>query len=273
MGEHLIRNSDLTVVATYRRAIGASLERVWENVLDWEHLPWLHSGSFADIKCIDAGDWGWRAQVRSPGSEALTNIELLTEPAAGRYVTRVLDGPGAGGEVWTGLTAAGPDTTEIVVEFCAQVPEGATADSLGAGYVSLYEGLWDEDEAMMQHRQVELDREREASACDSEEDTVELGTVKSVAEGLPLQVMAFGSRVQVVELAGEWIVHSLTCPHSLGPLDESEIEDGEIECPWHGYRFDVKTGRSCDGRGLRMRCPATLEVDEAADRVRLVRKK
>ena len=67
MGEHLIRNSDLTVVATYRRAIGASLERVWENVLDWEHLPWLHSGSFADIKCLDAGDWGWRALPQRGG--------------------------------------------------------------------------------------------------------------------------------------------------------------------------------------------------------------
>ena len=32
----------LTSVATYRRRIGASLERVWENVHDWEHLPWLH---------------------------------------------------------------------------------------------------------------------------------------------------------------------------------------------------------------------------------------
>ncbi len=25
--------------ADYRREIGASIERVWENVHDWEHLP------------------------------------------------------------------------------------------------------------------------------------------------------------------------------------------------------------------------------------------
>ncbi|TMP97098.1 MAG: hypothetical protein E6L09_13880 [Verrucomicrobia bacterium] len=28
----------------------ASLERIWENVRDWEHLPWLHRRSFLDIQ-------------------------------------------------------------------------------------------------------------------------------------------------------------------------------------------------------------------------------
>jgi hypothetical protein len=28
-------------VATYERTVRASLDRVRENVLDWEHLPWL----------------------------------------------------------------------------------------------------------------------------------------------------------------------------------------------------------------------------------------
>jgi len=40
-------------VATLRRTIGASLERVWENVFDWEHLPWLHRQDFASIDLID----------------------------------------------------------------------------------------------------------------------------------------------------------------------------------------------------------------------------
>ena len=30
---------NLTRVATYERLIRAPEERVWENVLDWEHLP------------------------------------------------------------------------------------------------------------------------------------------------------------------------------------------------------------------------------------------
>lgn len=50
-------------VGSYRRRMPVSLARMYENALDWEHLPWLHSSSFSDIQCIDAGDWGWRAKA------------------------------------------------------------------------------------------------------------------------------------------------------------------------------------------------------------------
>ncbi len=33
------------------------------------------------------------------------------------------------------------------------------------------------------------------------------------------------------------------CPHQGGPLDQGNIEDGVLRCPWHGYKFDPKTGR------------------------------
>ena len=53
----------LALVGVYRRAVHASLERVWENVFDWEHLPHLHHQSFSAIECVDSGDWGWRARI------------------------------------------------------------------------------------------------------------------------------------------------------------------------------------------------------------------
>ena len=43
-----------------------SLERLYENALDWEHLPHLHQSSFASITCEAAGPWGWRAVTTSP---------------------------------------------------------------------------------------------------------------------------------------------------------------------------------------------------------------
>jgi nitrite reductase/ring-hydroxylating ferredoxin subunit len=273
MTENLTRDSDLTTVATYRRTIGASAERVWENVLDWEHLPWLHSGSFSDIVCNGAGEWGWRAQVRYPGGDHQSNIELLTERFADRYVTRVLDGPGAGGEVWTSVKGVDAHKTDIVVEFCARVPEGVEPDSMGAGYVALYQGLWDEDERMMQQRQLALDKlaTKPVSTAGAKAPTepIELGTRADLRAKLPLRVEAFGEQVQVVELDGDFIVHSLVCPHSLGPLADVPIVDGEVTCPWHGYRFDVRTGRSCDGNRLRLHAGVRLEVDPQTDVVRL----
>jgi len=47
---------------------------------------------------------------------------------------------------------------------------------------------------------------------------------------------------------GEWIAHSAVCPHQLGPLQDSDVDsEGRITCPWHGYKFDLKTGESNDG--------------------------
>ena len=34
-----------------------------------------------------------------------------------------------------------------------------------------------------------------------------------------------------------------SCPHASGPLGEGELLGGQIECPRHGARFDVKTGK------------------------------
>ena len=34
------------------------------------------------------------------------------------------------------------------------------------------------------------------------------------------------------------------CSSDLGPLDQGELDGTEIECPRHGARFDVTSGRA-----------------------------
>ncbi len=261
-----VRNDELTCVATIRRTIGASRERVWENVRDWEHLPWLHDAAFSDITCKGEGAWGWRAEVVYRGSTARSNIELLIDDARQRYVTRVVDGAGAGGEIWTSLSPRSQHETDIVVEFCRELAADEDADAVGAGYVALYTRLWDEDEAMMQERQRELDRrgEREAQG----EAAIDLGPAAELRSRLPLDLEAFGGRVRVYAKEGRFEVHGLVCPHLLGPLDACETDEAVLVCPWHGYRFDRDSGRSCDGQRYRVANPARVEVSR--DRVRLV---
>jgi 3-phenylpropionate/trans-cinnamate dioxygenase ferredoxin subunit len=33
------------------------------------------------------------------------------------------------------------------------------------------------------------------------------------------------------------------CTHDGGPLDQGVLDDAQIECPRHGARFDVRTGK------------------------------
>ena len=39
------------------------------------------------------------------------------------------------------------------------------------------------------------------------------------------------------------------CGRSTLPLHPGRLADGVIECPWHGCRFDVRTGKRLSGRG------------------------
>lgn len=34
------------------------------------------------------------------------------------------------------------------------------------------------------------------------------------------------------------------CPHQGGPLAEGPVEGTTVTCPWHGWQFDVRTGKT-----------------------------
>ena len=152
-------DKSLILVATYRRTLHASLERVWENVLDWEHLPWLHRRAFAAAELVEQTPEMWRAWVTltpaGRGRRAL--IEIQTDMPDLRYWSRTRDGQGAGSEVLTMLSPIGERTTDIVVEFRAPSLSAEKARAVGAAYLQLYQRLWDEDERMMTRKQALLD--------------------------------------------------------------------------------------------------------------------
>jgi nitrite reductase (NADH) small subunit len=42
---------------------------------------------------------------------------------------------------------------------------------------------------------------------------------------------------------GRFLACGATCPHEDGPLAEGWLEGDLVVCPWHGYDFDLTTGR------------------------------
>jgi len=50
-----------------------------------------------------------------------------------------------------------------------------------------------------------------------------------------------------VRLEGRLHAVSNVCPHQNGPLGEGRVRDGYLECPWHGYQFDPRTGQGPPG--------------------------
>jgi nitrite reductase/ring-hydroxylating ferredoxin subunit len=260
-----LRSEALTSVAVYRREVRASLDRVWENVLDWEHLPWLHRQSFRSIECLDAGSEGWRARVglTQPGQEILLEVRL--ERPALRYLARTLEGPGRGTEIWTRLAPSTPDRTRIEVEFLLPGLRPEQRDALGLAYLQLYALLWDQDESMMERRSQRL----AARPAAERSGPLSLGPLAALRARLPLTVELAGRGFRVLEADGELLAHATECPHRLGPLEDAACEDGSLRCPWHGYRFDLRTGRSADGRRLRLAPAPRVVIDPESSEVTL----
>ena len=203
----------LTSVAVYERTVRASLDRVWENVLDWEHLPWLHRTTFGPIRLLGGSRDGWRAEARLRGGDAPFVIDVALDRPRLLYHSRTTEGAGAGTDIVTALTPSAEHATRIRVEFLVPNVPPEHRDAIGAGYVHVYTRLWDEDEAMMMRRQALLDGR--LAECTRE-----------------------------VEIDGATCRFSTVCSHLGGPLDDAEVDAaGIVTCPWHGHRFDVRTGR------------------------------
>lgn len=60
-----------------------------------------------------------------------------------------------------------------------------------------------------------------------------------------VKVVTVGTRrLALCNVNGQYYVIDDVCTHDGGPLDQGELDGEEIECPRHGARFDVTTGRA-----------------------------
>lgn len=64
-----------------------------------------------------------------------------------------------------------------------------------------------------------------------------------IPEGAPIKTKAGTQSVVVVRQGSTVYALHEQCAHAGGPLAEGRIVDGCIECPWHGSRYELATGR------------------------------
>ena len=250
-------------VAVYQRRVRASVDRVWENVLDWEHLPALHSSSFGAVRCEDAGDWGWRARVSParPGEEF--TVELTIDWDDSSYHSRTVDGPGTGTDIFTRVSGVDTESTDVRVELYRPGLDASSGAHAGRAFVRLYTRLWDEDESMMRGRQAFLEGSSPAVARSGDRERVALGPADRLRDEGARIVEVAGDPFRVLWHEGAFVAHTIVCPHWGGPLGEGRIEDDRVVCPWHGYRYDLATGAGPEGQACHLLARARVEVDEA----------
>ena len=71
---------------------------------------------------------------------------------------------------------------------------------------------------------------------------VKVATKSEIADQSAKLLEIEDKRIALFNLGDRFYAIDDTCPHADGPLSEGSIEGEEVECPWHGSRFNIKTG-------------------------------
>ena len=89
--------------------------------------------------------------------------------------------------------------------------------------------------------------------------------VDEVAPGASLRVEIEGlPPLAVFNVDGGFYVINDTCSHGEASLCEGEIEDGQVECPWHNAKFCIKSGKALTFPAVEPQRTYIVAVEEGA---------
>jgi len=58
------------------------------------------------------------------------------------------------------------------------------------------------------------------------------------------EVQVAGTPVALANVGGKFYAIANTCLHRGGPLGQGMLEGTVVTCPWHGWQYDVTTGKA-----------------------------
>ena len=72
---------------------------------------------------------------------------------------------------------------------------------------------------------------------------VKVASTSEINPGGGKVVEAEGQPIALFNVDGAFHAIFNTCAHRGGPLGEGKLEGAVVTCPWHGWKYDVKTGK------------------------------
>ena len=71
---------------------------------------------------------------------------------------------------------------------------------------------------------------------------LKVATTGELAPGQAKRVEVDGKVIALFNLEGSYHAIDDTCPHRGGPLSKGPVDGEVVTCPWHGSKFNVKSG-------------------------------
>jgi nitrite reductase (NADH) small subunit len=73
---------------------------------------------------------------------------------------------------------------------------------------------------------------------------VKMASLSELPPGSSKEVEHGGRIYALFNIDGKIAAIDGICPHQGGPLAEGELEGTLVTCPWHGWQFDVCSGKT-----------------------------
>jgi NAD(P)H-dependent nitrite reductase small subunit len=71
---------------------------------------------------------------------------------------------------------------------------------------------------------------------------VKVAEKSDLIEGFGKVVTVEGRSIALFRVKKEYFAMANVCLHRGGPLGEGVLNGSVVTCPWHGWKFDVRTG-------------------------------
>ena len=73
---------------------------------------------------------------------------------------------------------------------------------------------------------------------------VRVAAASEIQPGKGKLVEVDGRYIALFNTGGAYYAIDNTCLHRGGPVGEGDLEGVVVTCPWHGFQYDVTTGRN-----------------------------
>ncbi len=80
-----------------------------------------------------------------------------------------------------------------------------------------------------------------------------VGEVADIGAGEGRVIEAEGRTLALFNVDGAFALDN-SCAHRGGPLGEGDLDGTVVVCPWHAWRWDVKTGANVNNPAVKMAC-------------------
>jgi nitrite reductase (NADH) small subunit len=82
-------------------------------------------------------------------------------------------------------------------------------------------------------------------------------SIEELPAGAVRELQVEGKAIAVANVAGKFYAFNNLCLHRGGPLGQGLLDGRTVTCPWHGWQYDVTTGKVLQNPAVGVDCYPT----------------